>query len=101
VGGCGWVAIWLPATWGVMITLQPWFRPVTSATPTTPSPPTDRAAEDAEDAAGLTQEEYLLLTSRLHTVLRPFMLRRLKESVAGELPGKVRCALCSVRLYCD
>lgn len=47
-----------------------------------------RTAEDAEDAAGLSQEEYLLLTNRLHTVLRPFMLRRLKEAVAGELPGK-------------
>jgi len=30
----------------------------------------------------LSQEEYLLLTSRLHQVLRPFMLRRLKEAVA-------------------
>ncbi|GBF90068.1 hypothetical protein Rsub_02776 [Raphidocelis subcapitata] len=54
-------------------------------------------AEDAEDAAGLSGEEYLLLTSRLHTVLRPFMLRRLKEAVAGELPGKteviIRCGM--------
>jgi hypothetical protein len=52
--------------------------------------PLSSSASDAEEAAALNQEEYLLLTSRLHTVLRPFMLRRLKESVAGELPGKVK-----------
>jgi SNF2 family DNA or RNA helicase len=52
---------------------------------------TKTTAADAEEAAGLTREEYLLLTSRLHTVLRPFVLRRLKEAVAGELPAKVLC----------
>ena len=31
----------------------------------------------------------LLVTSRLHQILRPFMLRRLKETVASELPSKV------------
>jgi hypothetical protein len=40
-------------------------------------------------AALLDQEEYLLVTNRLHQVLRPFMLRRLKEQVASELPQKV------------
>jgi superfamily II DNA or RNA helicase len=43
----------------------------------------DKAADD--DAAMLSQEEALLVTKRLHQVLRPFMLRRMKESVAGEL----------------
>ena len=38
----------------------------------------------------LQEEEVLLLvTSRLHQILRPFMLRRLKETVASELPTKV------------
>ena len=32
------------------------------------------------------------MTNRLHQVLRPFMLRRLKEQVAAELPQKVGCA---------
>ncbi|KAL4547969.1 hypothetical protein Ndes2526B_g07184 [Nannochloris sp. 'desiccata'] len=53
----------------------------------------DSDAEDAEDdamhAAMLSEEEVLIVTSRLHQVLRPFMLRRLKEAVAGELPAKV------------
>jgi SNF2 family DNA or RNA helicase len=43
----------------------------------------DQAGDD--DAAMLSQEEALLVTKRLHQVLRPFMLRRMKESVAGEL----------------
>lgn len=36
----------------------------------------------------LEEEEVLLVTSRLHQILRPFMLRRLKETVASELPRK-------------
>ena len=41
------------------------------------------------EAALLSVEETLLVTGRLHRVLRPFVLRRLKESVATELPPKV------------
>ncbi len=37
----------------------------------------------------LQEEEVLLVTNRLHQILRPFMLRRLKETVASELPSKV------------
>jgi SNF2 family DNA or RNA helicase len=37
----------------------------------------------------LRQEEMLLVTNRLHQVLRPFMLRRLKDAVVKELPSKV------------
>ena len=40
----------------------------------------------------LEEEEVLLVTSRLHQILRPFMLRRLKDSVATELPAKVGTA---------
>eukprot|EP00887_Chlorella_sp_A99_P005366 scaffold1.g5366.t1 len=51
------------------------------------------AAAEAAEAAGLTEEETLIVTSRLHQVLRPFMLRRLKASVAGELPAKVEAVV--------
>ena len=45
---------------------------------------------DAREEAGLLDEEQsLLVTSRLHQVLRPLMLRRLKQTVASELPSKV------------
>lgn len=47
------------------------------------------AAGSSVEASLLSEEEYLLLTGRLHSVLRPFMMRRLKEAVATELPGKV------------
>lgn len=51
-------------------------------------------AGSAAEASLLSQEEYLLVTNRLHQVLRPFMMRRLKEAVATELPGKVRTGSC-------
>ena len=52
--------------------------------------------EDAESEASLLgQEEALLVADRLHLVLRPFMLRRLKEDVAAELPQKVQGAASS------
>ena len=45
--------------------------------------------DQSKESALLDEEESLLVTNRLHQVLRPFMLRRLKESVAKELPQKV------------
>ena len=45
--------------------------------------------DQSDESALLDEEESLLVTNRLHQVLRPFMLRRLKESVAKELPQKV------------
>ena len=45
--------------------------------------------EPGDESAMLDEEESLLVTNRLHQVLRPFMLRRLKESVAKELPSTV------------
>ncbi|KAK9839162.1 hypothetical protein WJX74_010778 [Apatococcus lobatus] len=56
----------------------------------------EQRLEDGEEQEGLLNEEQsLLVTSRLHQVLRPLMLRRLKQSVASELPSKtehlIRC----------
>jgi SNF2 family DNA or RNA helicase len=52
------------------------------------------------EAALLSEEEELIVTSRLHQVLRPFMLRRMKESVASELPSKQeRLLLCPPSAY--
>lgn len=41
----------------------------------------------------LNEEETLLIIRRLHKVLRPFLLRRLKKDVESELPEKVECIL--------
>ena len=43
------------------------------------------------------------LISRLHSIMRPFLLRRLKKDVAKQLPGKfehvVMCRLSKRQLY--
>uniref|UniRef100_A0A6B2KWZ2 Uncharacterized protein n=1 Tax=Arcella intermedia TaxID=1963864 RepID=A0A6B2KWZ2_9EUKA len=45
----------------------------------------------------MNEEESLLLIRRLHKVLRPFLLRRLKSEVEDELPDKVeRVILCDM-----
>jgi SNF2 family DNA or RNA helicase len=60
----------------------------------------DDELDDARHADMLSEEETLIVTSRLHQVLRPFMLRRLKESVAGELPTKTeRLLACAPSPY--
>ena len=41
----------------------------------------------------LNNEETLLIIRRLHKVLRPFLLRRLKKEVESQLPEKVRRTL--------
>lgn len=51
------------------------------------------------DSADLEEEETLLVINRLHQVLRPFLLRRLKTDVESQLPQKVEhvlpCAMSS------
>lgn len=51
------------------------------------------------DTVDLNEEENLLIISRLHQVLRPFMLRRLKTDVESHLPDKIetifRCNMSS------
>lgn len=53
------------------------------------------AAQPQDDALG--HEERMLVINRLHEVLRPFVLRRVKAAVLGQLPEKVekviRCDL--------
>lgn len=41
----------------------------------------------------LNEEELLLIIRRLHKVLRPFLLRRMKKDVEAELPDKVEVIL--------
>ncbi|DBA74270.1 hypothetical protein WJX77_010300 [Trebouxia sp. C0004] len=56
--------------------------------------------DQSNESAMLDEEESLLVTNRLHQVLRPFMLRRLKESVAKELPQKIeRLVPCQYSAY--
>ncbi|KAI9309998.1 SNF2 family N-terminal domain-containing protein [Dichotomocladium elegans] len=45
--------------------------------------------QGVQDRIALNEEEQLLIIKRLHKVLRPFLLRRLKKDVESELPDKV------------
>ncbi|KAI8975711.1 SNF2 family N-terminal domain-containing protein [Mycotypha africana] len=45
--------------------------------------------QGVQDKVELNEEEQLLIIKRLHKVLRPFLLRRLKKDVESELPDKV------------
>lgn len=42
-----------------------------------------------QTAFDLSEEEQLLIINRLHQVLRPFLLRRVKSEVEKELPNKI------------
>jgi len=59
------------------------------------------------DTADMDEEEKLLVIDRLHQVLRPFLLRRLKSDVEQELKPKIekviKCNMsaCQWRLYND
>ena len=54
-----------------------------------------------QDRMDLTEEEQLLVIKRLHKVLRPFLLRRLKKDVEKDLPDKqervVKCAFSALQ----
>jgi SNF2 family DNA or RNA helicase len=52
------------------------------------SMPLGRLGSNEKESA-LTEEENLLIINRLHQVLTPFLLRRVKKEVESELPNKV------------
>ncbi|KAJ3615460.1 hypothetical protein Zmor_016399 [Zophobas morio] len=64
----------LPDIFSSSLTFDEWF-----------SIPFDHVAE----VPALNREETVLVIRRLHKILRPFLLRRLKSEVASELPEKV------------
>ena len=53
-------------------------------------PLTNKAMQKNNDQVNfeLSEEEQLLVINRLHQVLRPFLLRRIKSEVEKELPPK-------------
>ncbi|KAI8874769.1 hypothetical protein K501DRAFT_204024, partial [Backusella circina FSU 941] len=59
--------------------------------------------QGVQDKIGLNEEEQLLIIKRLHKVLRPFLLRRLKRDVESELPDKIerviKCKLSSLQTH--
>ena len=87
----------LPAVFNSAETFDQWFnKPFSSF-----GKSGNAGAEGGEDSNEelLTNEERMLIIHRLHELLRPFMLRRVKSEVLDQLPEKVekviRCELSS------
>ena len=66
----------LPAIFKSVKSFDEWFN-------------TPFANTGGQDKMELTEEEQLLVIRRLHKVLRPFLLRRLKKDVEKDLPDKL------------
>ncbi|QLG72548.1 hypothetical protein HG535_0D02560 [Zygotorulaspora mrakii] len=66
----------LPKIFNSAKTFEDWFN-------------TPFANTGTQEKLELTEEEMLLIIRRLHKVLRPFLLRRLKKEVEKDLPDKV------------
>ena len=66
----------LPKIFNSVTSFEEWFN-------------TPFANTGTSDKLELNEEETLLVIRRLHKVLRPFLLRRLKKDVESELPDKV------------
>ncbi|KAI7852974.1 SNF2 family N-terminal domain-containing protein [Circinella umbellata] len=66
----------LPKIFKSVKTFEDWFN-------------TPFSNQGVQDKIDLNEEEQLLIIKRLHKVLRPFLLRRLKKDVESELPDKV------------
>ncbi|KAI8093601.1 SNF2 family N-terminal domain-containing protein [Halteromyces radiatus] len=93
----------LPELWALLnFTLPKIFKSVKSFEEWFNTPFSNQGVQDKID---LNEEEQLLIIKRLHKVLRPFLLRRLKKDVESELPDKVervvKCKLSALqsRLY--
>jgi len=78
----------LPKIFNSQKTFDEWFN-------------TPFANTGGQDKMELTEEEMLLIIRRLHKVLRPFLLRRLKKDVEKDLPDKVekviKCKMSSLQ----
>ncbi|XP_052198184.1 chromatin structure-remodeling complex protein SYD isoform X2 [Diospyros lotus] len=62
--------------------------------------PFESNGDSSPDEALLSEEENLLIINRLHQVLRPFVLRRLKHKVENQLPEKIeRLVRCEASAY--
>ncbi|XP_056173698.1 LOW QUALITY PROTEIN: chromatin structure-remodeling complex protein SYD [Syzygium oleosum] len=62
--------------------------------------PFESNGDNSQDEALLSEEENLLIINRLHQVLRPFVLRRLKHKVENQLPEKIeRLIRCEASAY--
>eukprot|EP01041_Mallomonas_annulata_P001914 gene1914-3715_t len=91
----------LPTIFSSVDTFDQWFNKPFASFKNSSTGPTSAANaaidNETDEMTNLNQEERLLIVHRLHEVLRPFMLRRIKSQVLDQLPDKVekvlRCEL--------
>jgi len=81
----------LPSVFNSLDSFDSWFNKPFTAFRTQSS--SDNEQESDFESGFLSQEERLLIVHRLHEVLRPFMLRRVKQQVLQQLPEKVERVL--------
>lgn len=69
----------MPHTFSSSEDFEKWFE----------EPFKDQYVEANREDVSLTEEEKLIVINRLHLVLRPFLLRRVKSDVLSDLPSKL------------
>ncbi len=80
----------LPKIFSSCEEFQKWFdKPLSKIHPVTNS----KVNPNEKEAFELSEEEQLLVINRLHQVLRPFLLRRVKAEVEKELPNKIEMVI--------
>lgn len=85
----------LPEMFGSSEEFDTWFGNKLAASGAAP-------VDDAPASSVLHAEQVLIVTNRLHQVLRPFLLRRTKAVLAAELPSKTEHAIaCPTSAYQD
>lgn len=88
----------LPTIFGSSDSFEEWFnKPFAQFRQRGALPTSHPMHESNAETNRLSQEEQLLVVQRLHEVLRPFVLRRVKREVQDQLPEKsetvLRCPL--------
>ncbi|KCV67781.1 hypothetical protein, variant [Fonticula alba] len=97
----------LPVVFGSLSSFDEWFNapfsghPSAAATGATAGLSSSALAVARGEKLELSEEESLLVIRRLHKILEPFMLRRLKKDVELALPDKVerivRCGMSGIQ----
>jgi ATP-dependent helicase STH1/SNF2 len=83
----------LPTIFSSVDTFDQWFNKPFAAFRQQGAAAAASSAAGDEAVAEISQEERLLIVHRLHEVLRPFVLRRVKSQVLDQLPDKVEKVL--------
>ncbi|CAI7884025.1 unnamed protein product [Closterium sp. NIES-53] len=91
----------LPSVFNCASDFASWFsQPLSHVLPKKAGTRAQGGSADSEQEDVLGEEERLLLINRLHQVLRPFVLRRLKHKVASELPKRLERRIpCAASAY--